>query len=292
MGNGGRKLERFRTYNQAILKTGPEDSRTIAQRSPWPAYGRIQQVDGSVNSNYNALSGKLQQRFSKGLSYTVAYTYSKAIDGGSALRTNSGDRLWPINSYDLAAERGRSQFHVGQRFVSSALYELPFGRGRMLFGDSRILDAFIGGWQLGGILTLSGGTPLNVGAIGDSAAVGGLGNSIHATGISPIPEQQTVNQFWNIAAFDPNHPSLSYQAGNVGSRVLTSPGFRQLDASLTKYFTIREGHSLQFRWEAFNATNHPNWNAPSTDARNAATFGRIVSARTMREMQLALKYIF
>ncbi len=290
-GNGGRKLERFRTYNQAILKTGLDDSRTIAQRSPWPAYGRIQQVDGSVNSNYNALSGKLQQRFSRGLSYMVAYTYSKAIDGGSALRTNSGDRLWPINSYDLANERGRSQFHVGQRFVSSALYEFPFGRGRM-FINSGILEKVIGGWQLGGILTLSGGTPINVGAIGDSFAVGGLGNSIHATGLSPIPASQTVGQFWNIAAFNANDPSLSYLAGNVGSRVLTTPGFQQLDASLTKNIAIREGHLLQVRWEAFNSTNHPNWNAPSTDARNAATFGKVVAARTMREMQLALKYIF
>ena len=101
-----------------------------------------------------------------------------------------------------------------------------------------------------------------------------------------------MDQFWNIAAFNASDPSLNYLAGNAGSRVLTTPGFRQVDGSLTKNFTIREGHSLQFRWEAFNATNHPNWNAPSTDARNAATFGRIVSARTMREMQLALKYIF
>ncbi len=287
MGNGGRKLERFRTYNQAILKTGPNDSRSIAQRSPWPAYGRIQEVDGSVNSNYHALSGKIQQRFSRGLSYMVAYTYSKAIDGGSALRTNSGDRLWPINSYDLRQERGPSQFHVGQRFVSSALYELPFGRA-----NSGFLKRIIEGWQVGGILTVSGGTPVNVGAIGDSFAVGGLGNTIHATGISPIPEHQTVDQFWNVAAFNPNDPSLSYLAGNAGSRVLTTPGVFQLDGSLTKNFAIREGHALQFRWEAFNATNHPNWNAPATDARNASTFGRIVSARTMREMQLALKYIF
>ena len=127
-------------------------------------------MDGSVNSNYHALSAKIQQRFSRGLSYMVAYTYSKAIDGGSALRTNSGDRLWPINSYDLSAERGRSQFHVGQRFVSSALYELPFGRGKMFLNTSSLLDKFIGGWQLGGIVTLSGGTPVNVGQIGDSFA--------------------------------------------------------------------------------------------------------------------------
>ena len=59
-----------------------------------------------------------------------------------------------------------------------------------------------------------------------------------------------------------------------------------------KNTAILEGHSLQFRFEAFNAANHPNWNTPGTDARNAATFGRITSARTMRELQFGLKYLF
>jgi hypothetical protein len=95
-------------------------------------------------------------------------------------------------------------------------------------------------WQVGGILTLSGGTPVNIGACAD----GGLRKTVHATGISPIPENQRVAQFWNIAAFDANHPSLR---------------------------------------EAFNATHHPNWNAPSIDARNSAPFSKVVSDKTMRE---------
>jgi len=291
-GNEGHKLERFRTYNQAILKNGPNDSRSIAQRSPWPAYGRIQQVDGSVNSNYHALSTKLQQRFSGGLTYLVGFTWSKAIDGGSAIRTNSGDRLWPANSYDLKAERGLAQFHVGRRFVSSAVYELPFGAGRPLAMNSRVINAIIGGWQLGAIVTFSDGAPTNVGNIGDSFAVGGLGNYPHATGISPIPADRSVDNFWNVAAFDAANPNLSYLAGNVGSRVLIRPGTRQADLSLARNIHVLEGHSLQFRFEAFNATNHPNWNAPASDARNAATFGKITSARTMRELQFGLKYVF
>jgi hypothetical protein len=291
-GNAGHKLERFRTYNQAILKTGPSDARSIAQRRPWPAYDRIQQVDGSVNSNYHALAGKLQQRFSRGLTYLASFTWSKAIDSGSALRTNSGDRLWPTNSYDLAAERGLSQFHVGRRFAGSAVYELPFGRGRTFASEPGIVSAIIGGWQIGGILTLADGAPTNVGNIGDSFAVGGLGNVPHATGVSPIPSNRSPDNFWNVASFDATNPNLSYLAGNAGRNVLFKPGTRQLDASLTRNIQVREGHTLQFRWESFNATNHPNWNTPSTDARNAATFGKVTSARTMREMQFALKYLF
>ena len=67
---------------------------------------------------------------------------------------------------------------------------------------------------------------------------------------------------------------------------------RKLDLSLTKNIRIHESHSLQFRFDAFNALNHPNWNVPATDARNAATFGVVTSAKTMRELQFALKYMF
>ena len=172
------------------------------------------------------------------------------------------------------------------------MYELPFGRGRSYLTDSSVLSAIVGGWQLSGILTLADGAPTNVGNIGDSFSVGGLGNVPHATGISPIPENRSADNFWTAAAFDATNPNLSYLAGNSGRNVLFKPGTRQFDASLMRNIRIREGHSLQFRWESFNAVNHPNWNAPGSDARNVATFGKVTSARTMREMQFALKYLF
>ncbi len=136
------------------------------------------------------------------------------------------------------------------------------------------------------------GSPTNVGVLGDTASVGRNENYPDATGISPLPQNQTVDQFWNIAAFDATNRELSYRFGTVGSRVLSKPGVRQWDFSLVKNTSIRERHSLQFRFEAFNFPNHPNWNAPSSDARAAATFGKITSARTMRELQLGLKYVF
>lgn len=298
MGNAGHKLERLRAYNEAIGKTGPGDSRSIPQRQPWPEFGRIQEVDGSVSSNYNAMNSKLQQRFSKGLTYLIGYTWSKAIDNGSAIRVNGGDRLFPPNSYNLKGERGLSQFHTGQRFVGSVLYELPLGTGKKFAHSSRLADIFIGGWQLGTILTFSDGTPINVDGIGDSSNIGDS-NYPDATGISPFSSNQTAQRFWDIAAFDPlaripgtTISQLTYRRGNVGRNVLFTPGLTNWDFSLNKSFRIREGHALEFRFESFNFANHPNWNSPSGDSRNAATFGVINSARTMRENQLALKYIF
>jgi hypothetical protein len=291
LGNGGRKIERLRAYNEAIYRTGPTDGRTLLQRTPWPAYGRIQQVDGSVNSNYNALNLKAQQRFSKGLTYLVGYTWSKAIDTGSAIRTNNGDRLFPNYSYDMEHERGLSQFHTGRRFVGSLIYELPFGKGRPFANSSTLADVIIGGWQIGSIVTFSDGTPINVGNIGDRANIG-VENWPDATGISSIPANRSANNFWEIRAFDPNNTTLQYRSGNAGRNILLTPGTRQWDFSLAKHWRFAEQQHLEFRFEAFNFANHPNWNSPGADARNPATFGLVNSARTMRESQFALKYVF
>jgi hypothetical protein len=291
LGNAGHHLDRFIVFNQAIPKTGPSDPRSVTQRRPFPTYGPIQEVAGVVNSNYNALNLKLTQRFSKGLTYMVGFTWSKAIDDGSAVRNNSGDTLWPTNSYNLTNERGLSQFDEARRFVASYVYELPFGKGKP-WVNSGVGAKIAGGWQLGGIVTFADGTPLNVAQLGDTAGLGTLGNQPNATGISPIPATRSAQQFWNPAAFDFNNPDLSYQPGNMGRNTLFNPGTRNADMSLARSLKIHENHALNVRFEAFNASNHPNWNAPASDARSLSTFGVITSARTMRQLQFALKYVF
>jgi hypothetical protein len=291
MGNEGHKLPRFRIFNQPILKTGPTDTSSVTARTPFPNYGRLQEVDDVDNANYHSLSAKLTQRFSKGLTFIAAYTWSKAIDGGSAIRTNSGDTLWPVNSYNLRAERGLSQFDVPRRFVTSFVYELPFGPGKT-FANHGIAGAIVGGWQIGGILTFADGTPVNVSQLGDTAGLNTLGNQPDATGISPIPANRSAQQFWNIAAINATNPDLSWRPGNMGRNTLFTPGTSSFDASLTRDIKIYEKHMINFRFEAFNATNHPNWNTPSSDARSPSTFGIITSAKTMRQLQLALKYTF
>ena len=292
-GSQGHKLERYRILNQPVSKTGPNDARTVADRRPWPAYGNFQMVDSSANSNYHALSAKLQQRFTRGLTYLVGYTWSKSIDSGSAIRNNDGDNQWPADSYNLHRERALSQFNVGRRFVASVLYELPLGAGKPFANWRGVADKLLGGWQVGSILTFADGTPQNPAGIGDTNATTLYeGNHPNATGISPFPAKQTADQFWNIAAFDPISPSLTYLFGNMGRNVLFKPGTRQWDFSIVKNTRIHESHSLQFRFEAFNFANHPNWNTPSSDSKTASTFGKITSARTMREMQFGLKYAF
>lgn len=290
-GNAGHKLERMRAYNEAILRTGPSDTRTIEQRRPWPAYGRIQVVDGVVNSNYNALGIKVQKRLSAGLTYLAAFTWSKAIDGGSGVRTRSGDSLFPPNSYALSNERGLSQFDQRRRFVASILYDLPVGAGRVA-DLGRAGNALLGGWQVGTILTFGDGTPWNVGGMGDFANTGVDEFRPDATGISPFVDKPTPEKFWEINAFSRTDPTLPYRSPTAGRNVLRTPGTIMWDFALHKDFRVREGHKVEFRFEAFNFSNHPNWNTPPNDIRSPSTFGRVTSARTMRELQFGLKYLF
>ncbi len=112
-----RRLESLRVFNEAI----PGATGSVASRSPYPELGRIQEVDGSGKANYNALSVKLQRRFSKGLTYLFGYTWSRSIDTGSAIRVHDTDTLFPQDSYNLRGERGLSSFDTAHRSVTSVL---------------------------------------------------------------------------------------------------------------------------------------------------------------------------
>jgi len=292
-GSQSHKLQGQRYYNQAVPRTGPPDASTPAQRRPWPSLGVLALYESGFNANYNALSAKLQQRLAKRLTYQVAYTWSKAIDNNGGPRPPGGDTLHVRNEYNLKANYGLSAFNPGRRLVSSLVYELPFGPGKSFGSNLGPLSHVIGGWQVGSILTFADGLPADVGGIGDSLNLGSSSpNFPNATGSSPFLDNPAQNKFWNIAAFDATCSCLSFQFGNAGRNVLRTPGRKNWDTSVARNFRIREGHSLQFRFEGFNMTNHPNWNTPSSNAQTPATFGIITTAKTMRQLQLALKYSF
>ena len=291
IGNVGHKLELLRVWNQPVLRTGPTDARSLLQRSPFPAYGLIQTLDNHGNSGYDGLGLKATRRFSKGLTFLTGFTWSKAMDQGSSVRNNTGENQFATDNYNLQREHALSQFHNAHRFVSSVLYELPFGKGRRFLTGGGAANKIVGGWQMGTILTLSDGTPINVGQIGDPLQIG-TPNVPDATGISPIPANRSPGKFWEIGAFDSTNPALVYRYGNTGRNLLTTPGLKQWDFSLTKSTQIKEGHTIEFRFESFNFPNHPNFNSPANDPRQPATFGRITTARTMRELQFGLRYSF
>ena len=294
-GNAGHKLQRMYGFNTPIERSGPLDRTSTNNRRPWgDVYGRIQTIGNVVNSNYNALGVKLQQRPTRGLTYLIGYTWSKAIDTGSAIRTNSGDVLFPTNNYNLRNERGLSQFNTPHRFTASILYELP------VRFDSRAGQAIAGGWQIGSIITLSTGTPIYGGHCSD---LNGTGQNNRGDAIGdPHTSNPTPQEFWKkgsdgrsatIACNVPDAQGfneLTYRDGNRGRNTLQRPGFNNWDFSLMKDFAISEKYRLQFRFESFNFANHPNWNNPNSNPRSR-NFGVITSARERRTNQFALKLI-
>jgi len=276
----------LRTFNDPTPAPGP-----IQSRRPWPEFGAIQEVDGSVNSNYNSLYVNLRHRFAHGLTFMQAYTWSRAIDNGSAIRAHGGDVLLPQDNYNLRGDRGLSNFHVAHRSVSSILWSLPVGKGRKWLNVGGVPNAILGGWQAGTILSMQTGLPFTVTDNQDAANVGEAGYQRPSIIANPnLPSsQRTAARWFNTGVIVLPAP---YTFGNLGRNTLQGPGLLSWDFSMVKEFAMKERQLLELRFESFNFPNHPNLSLPSASFPSAA-LGTITSTATkMREIQFALKYVF
>jgi hypothetical protein len=291
LGSVSHRLESLRSANEAVPVNPAVSGLSVAQRSPFPNFGRIQLVDNGGNANYHSLGSKLTKRYSSGLTALVSYTYAKSIDTASAIRNQGGDTLFPQNSGCRACERALSGFNNQHRVATSILYDLPFGKGRAMNIENGFLNAVAGGWQVGSIFTIQSGFPLTVTNSADTSNTGAFFDRPNATGQNPQVDGVTTENAFNTTAFTRNLPG---QYGNVGRNTLIGPSFVRWDFSSLKNFKMpyAEGHNLQFRFEAFNLPNHPNWGNPDANI-NSQNFGKIRGTRgDMRNLQLALRYTF
>ncbi len=287
LGSISHHLEMLRAVNESL----PGTVGSVVSRAPYPNFGRIQLVDNGANGNYNSGSIKLTKRYSAGVTLLTSYSYAKSIDDSSGIRVQGDDTLFPQNSYCVRCERGLSAFDTRQRFVTSGLWDIPIGKGRRVNLQNSFVDAVAGGWQLGSIVTVQTGFPITASVGGsDRSGTGGGYDRPNATGISPYKSDPIPASWFNLAAFTPNTLGTF---GTAGRNTLIGPRLLTWDFSTHKDFRIREGQTLQFRWEAFNVMNHPVWSSPNANANNPSTFGVISGTRVgMRQMQFALKYVF
>lgn len=267
---------------------------TTASRTPFPNYGVIQLVHDAGMANYNSLSLKATRRFRNGFNLIGSYTYSKSLDDTSGIRSQGNDQLFPMNRYCISCDYGRSAFDVRHRIVVSVLYDLPIGPGKLV-PVKGVMNALIGGWQIGSIITHQTGAPGTILYGSDNSLIGTADCACdrpNATGISPYlsGSARSLSRWLNPAAYA-KAPGGTF--GNVSRGSYTVPGVTNMDASLHKSFQMpySEEHQLSIRFEAFNALNHPNWQAPNLRF-TSATFGRIPGAQSMRQLQLAIKYHF
>ena len=293
VGSKGTKLLTARDINQPQPSVLPPRLPFVPR--PDPRFDDIDLLESRANSNYNALQARFQQRLARGFTALASYTWSKSIDDASNFFSSAGDPNFPQNSFDAAAERGRSNFDVRHRLSVSYTYALPFGRGRQYLDDDNWGSVLLSGWETAGIITVQSGRPFTV-ALLSEIDNSGTGRSILGFGANDRPNlvgnpelsNPTTGQWFNTSAFAFPAPGTF---GNAGRNILDGPGFQNVNVSLLKNTSLSERINLQFRAEAFNLLNHPNFNLPD-NFLGSPTFGRITSARDPRHIQFGLKLLF
>jgi len=285
LGSVSHHLESYRGVSAAVPGPG-----TVASRSPYPNFGLLVLVEDGSNGNYNSLGTKLTKRYSNGVTALVGYTWSKSIDETSGIRTQDSDTLFWQDGNCMYCERGLSSFDNRHRLVTSGLYDLPFGHGRRFAVHNRAADAFVGGWQIGSIITWRSGFPVNPSAGTNRANTNIANDRPDATGQSEALDDPTTNRWFNTNAFALQQ---IYHFGNAGRNTVIGPRGFTWDFSTHKDFRMpKEGQSLQFRAEVFNFLNHPVWGLPNASV-TSTNYGRITSTtNSMRQVQFALKYVF
>jgi hypothetical protein len=252
------------------------------QRRLIPALGNVNpiQFDPKNSSSYHGFMAKLDKRFSHGLQGLVSYTWSKSLDYGASAASGGGAVGGPQHTLLFAAARGPSGFDVPHRLVGNFVYELP-GRGM-----KGIAGTVIGGWQANGILTLSSGRPFTV--FMQNSVTNGAGGWPDRIASGKL-DNPTRTQWYDKLAFQPpNSPRF----GNAGRGILYGPGTKTFDGGFAKNFRLGEDRRIQFRAEAFNLFNTPQFGFPNQNF-DSPTAGVITSTvGDNRSMQMALRLDF
>jgi outer membrane receptor protein involved in Fe transport len=284
VGNLGIRNPAVYNMNASFIENSGSNGRPLFQQFRRTANTEIRFV--GTSTNYNSMQVKFDRRYSAGYQLTTAYTYSKSID---YVTNNGGLRFY----VDQQRNRARSDFDRTHTFVQSHIFELPFGKGKR-WANSGIGMWLLGGWQVNGVLSVMSGLPLNFSNARSQY------NTPGSTGVPNIVAPFKVlggigaNAYW----FDPSSFDAppNGQQGNLGRNVLNGPGFFNLDASIFRRFPITERVNLEFRGEAYNVTNTPQYATPNVELGNV-NFGRITglqgdSVGNPRQVQLGMRVVF
>jgi len=246
---------------------------------PFPRFTNVALYRNNVgNTNYNALQAKLEQRFSKGLSFLISYTRSKLIDEASSV-FDASILTGPITNFPVAdsfnrkLERDVSSGDMPNVFVASFTYELPIFH-----------------MELAGVVTLQSGLPLAVTQATNFNAFAGFGTQRPNRVANPElqPSEQTTTRFFDTAAFT---IAQQFTVGNSSRNPVRGPGYRNVDLALIKRLRFGEERNVELRFEVFNLTNTPPLGAPNV-VLGTPGFGSITSAGDPRVIQLGAKFNF
>jgi outer membrane receptor protein involved in Fe transport len=287
-GSTGQKLPQRRNLNIATLD--PTGTIPIAQRVPFPQFGFILLTYNGGWSSYNALTTKLEKRWSNGLYFLGSYTWQKSLDLGAT------DEFSALSREFKKWDKGHNTYDVPHRFVGTWVYELPVGRGRpWLDAMPAVLDAILGGWQVSGIATFSEGQFQTPTLGTDWLIIGAFTQSRPNIIGNPAEGRQLPDAYLNPAAFDFPRDEQGNRIrvqGNAGRNSIQQPGINNWDIGVFKNFRVRDRYNVQFRLETFNTWNHTQFGSANLTT-SSPNFGRIGGLRVPpRRMQLGLRVTF
>jgi len=249
------------------------------------AFGSVELQRTISNANYNALEASIKGN-THGLDMLASYTFSKSIDQSAGLPE-------PVNPVNPSLSRGLSSFDLRHNLVTSFHYALPVKE------DDR-LHWLRSGWGLAGIARFTSGLPVTLLNNNDTSLLGTIPNGINNNGVdTPAWSGKSLSIHANPrggAVFYASQLTLPVLGteGNARRRFFSGPGLENLDATVSKMEQFTDGHSMEFRAEAFNVLNHGQFFGPASVEGNVSstTFGEAVSAMPPRLVQLALRYRF
>lgn len=286
-------------YYPLTAGQGVIGSATVAQAQllkPYSQYNAVNIMTNPSSARYNSFIAKAQKRMSAGITFLSAFTWSKNMSNEFATGNFfSSAPAVPQNAYNLGAEWGLANGDTPLRWTNTLTYELPFGKGKMLLGGAnKITDLAIGGWQVNFTNVYQTGFPLLIAQNTNLNAVLGTGvQRPNATGISPFVSgsvQSRLNGYINTPAFA---PASAFTFGNVSRTInYRGPGTKSWDISLFKNFAMTEKLNAEFRAEALNAFNTPQFPNPNSRL-GSGSFGIINSqVNFARLIQLGVRVSF
>ncbi len=285
VGNKGTNLEDIYQANQLSADLlGPDSKfggKTAQQRRPFPNAGRIQAMQNDLNSHYNALQAKLEKRLSYGLTLLTSFTWSNAMEVNRAYLQDHTYRR---------SSRSQSVYNVPKVFVQSGSWSVPVGKGQQWLNRTGVLNGFIGGWRLTGILSMRDGYPVNVVSSINNSGSFNLRLTPNILRDPNLPkDQRTIQRWYDPTAFTVPEP---YTFGNAANFTVRGPGLINLNPALSKQFRFWENKRIELRAEAYNVFNAPGFGLPDGGI-GGVNAGRITGlANQNRAMQFAIRFMY